>query len=77
MSKIEVGSIIKAYDFPGVTNCYIIGEVTQIDGDYIVANKIKEVFGGATKFMPKGTFRTPMQGLNFGDDNFERIVLVG
>ena len=47
MSQIQIGSIIKAYDFPGTTNCYIIGEVTKIDGDYIVATKIKEVFGGS------------------------------
>lgn len=77
MSQIQIGSIIKAYDFPGTTNCYIIGEVTKIDGDYIVATKIKEVFGGKTKFNVSGSFRAPKQGMNFGDADFQRIVLVG
>lgn len=77
MSQVQVGSIIKAYDFSGVTNCYIIGQVTKVDGDYIVADKIKEVFGGDTKVITGKTFRTPKQGMSFGDENFQRIVIVG
>ena len=75
--KVEVGSIVKCYDFPGVTSCYMIGEVAAIEGNLLVCNLIKTVFENKTKKNSVKEFRTPMQGDAFGDSMFERVIVVG
>lgn len=77
---MQVGSIIKSFDFPGNTECYMIGEVVgfECDDEVIVAKAIKAVFKGKTKSIDQvDVFRTPKQGLGMLDDIFERVVLVG
>lgn len=77
---MQVGSIIKSFDFPGNTDCYMIGEVVDFEegGDVIVAKMIKVVFDGETKQIGYvDLFRTPKQGTMMFDKTFERVVLVG
>jgi hypothetical protein len=72
----QYGDIIKAYDFPGNTTCYMVGKVVNTDDDYIYCTTIKEVFGGQMAAQPNDSFRTPKQGLSFGDSEFQRVVIV-
>jgi hypothetical protein len=73
---MKYGTIIKAYDFPGNTNCYMIGKVVNTDHDFIYCTMIKEVFDGQMAIDPDDSFRTPKQGLSFGDDSFQRVVVL-
>ena len=70
------GDIIKAYDFPGNTECYMVGRVVNTDRDYIYCTMIKEVFGGEIRTDHDDSFRTPKQGFSFGDESFQRIVVI-
>lgn len=76
---MQVGTIIKSYDFPGNLNCYIVGTVTKIDGDFITCDTIKQVFDGKALLMEtfNNTFRTVAQGSGMFDDKFQRIVEIG
>lgn len=73
---MKYGSIVKAYDFPGSTDCYMIGKVVNTDNDFIYCTMIKEVFDGKMTMDPNDSFRTPKQGLAFGDDKFQRVVVL-
>jgi hypothetical protein len=72
----KYGDIIKAYDFPGNLDCYMVGRVVNTDDDYIYCTMIKEVFGGQMAADPDDSFRTPKQGFSFGDISFQRIVVI-
>jgi hypothetical protein len=72
----KYGDIIKAYDFPGSLECYMVGKVVNTDDDYIYCTMIKQVFGDQTVADPDESFRTPKQGYSFGDDSFQRIVVI-
>ena len=72
----KYGDIIKAYDFPGTLECYMVGKVVNTDDDYSYCTMIKEVFGNQTVADPDHSFRTPKQGLSFGDESFQRIVVI-
>jgi hypothetical protein len=76
---MQVGTIIKSYDFPGNLNCYIVGTVTKIEGDFITCDTIKQVFDGKALLMEtfNNTFRTVKQGCAFMDSTFQRIVEIG
>lgn len=77
---MQVGSIIKAFDFPGNLNCYFVGRVQKIAGGIITAEIIKQVFDGkdvTDRYEVGDTFSTPKQGMSFMDEKFERVVLVG
>ena len=83
MSKTKIsttvpkyGDIIKAYDFPGTLECYMVGKVVNTDDDYIYCTMIKQVFGDQLIVDPDDSFRTPKQGLSFGDDSFQRVVVL-
>jgi hypothetical protein len=78
MSKVQVGSIIKSYDFPGTFNCYMVGKVTAVDGDFISCDKIKQVFDGKQEEINEfnNIFRTLAQGTGAYDDKFERVVVI-
>ena len=77
--KMQVGTLIKSFDFPGSTDCYMIGSITAIDGDFIFCDTIKQVFDGKPCEMEEfnKTFRTVKQGCSFGDQKFQRIVVLG
>ena len=78
MSDLTAGSIIKSYDFQGVENCYIIGEVVSVEDSMITAKVIRAVSEGVPYDLV-GTFRTPVQGANWMDGvgEFERVVVIG
>ncbi len=74
--ELQIGTIVKSYDFPGITDCYIIGRVVNIEEDMLSCEVIKQVSCGKEKVGHK-TFRTPMQGAMMMDDKFERVVVIG
>jgi hypothetical protein len=76
--QVQIGSIIKSYDFPHTFNCYMVGKVTKIDGDYISCDTIKQVFDGKEEELCEfnKVFRTVKQGLGMRDDKFERVVVI-
>jgi hypothetical protein len=76
---MQVGTIIKSFDFPGNLNCYMVGEVTAVDGDFITCKTIRQVFQGKAEEISEfnEVFRTVKQGASFMDDKFERVVIVG
>jgi hypothetical protein len=74
---MKVGSIIKSFDFPGNLDCYFIGKVTKIEGDYIHCDTIKQVFDGEDEPKPSPEFRTVKQGLMMFDTKFERVQVLG
>ena len=76
--NVQIGSIIKSYDFHYNTDCYMIGRVTEIEGDYINCVTIKVVYRGnvdANDNWPK-TFSTPQMGCMMDDEDFDRIVVL-
>lgn len=78
---MQIGSIIKSFDFPGNLNCYMVGTVTKVEGDFITCDTIRQVFDGKAQPIEEFNkeFRTVAQGKNFMDDmsKFERIVVIG
>jgi len=46
---MQVGTIIKSFDFPGNLNCYMVGAVTKFEGDFIECSTIRQVFDGKAK----------------------------
>ena len=78
---MQIGTVIKSFDFPGNLNCYMVGTVTAVEGDFITCDTIRQVFDG--KALPLETFnkefRTVVQGKSFMDDmsKFERVVVIG
>lgn len=82
---MQVGDIVKSFDFPGNTECYIVGEVIEVDANdgCFKARTIKQVFGGQVKLVEVGFndyFRAPLPGQNCFDafsPGFERVVVVG
>jgi hypothetical protein len=80
---IKVGDLIKAKDFPGVENCYMVGVVTSIDEDLINAKTVKIVFDGKVKDIEAGfsdNFSTKTPGQSFtdkmGGTKFQRIEVL-
>ena len=47
---MKVGTLIKSYDFPGNLNCYMIGEVTAVNGIEISCRTIRQVFQGRSDY---------------------------
>lgn len=76
---MQVGSVIKSYDFPGNINCYMLGTVTKLDGIEITCETIKQVFDGKAQEITEFNkeFRTVAQGNGMFDNKFERVVVVG
>lgn len=76
---MKQGTLIKSFDFPGTTDCYMIGRVVDVISDFILCDTVKIVFEGEECPIKetKKQFRTVVQGLNFGDDKFQRIVVLG
>ena len=76
---MQVGTLIKSFDFPGNLNCYMIGTVTKVVGDFITCVTIRQVFDG--KALPleefNKEFSTVMQGSGMFDNKFERVIILG
>jgi hypothetical protein len=79
MNAVKKGDIVKSFDFPGNLNCYMVGTVTEVEGDFITCVTIKQVFDG--KALPNEKFnkefRTVAQGAGMFDDKFQRVMVVG
>lgn len=77
-TKMQTGTIIKAYDFHGNTNHYMVGRVIKVQDEIIMAETIKRVVDGqeAKNFSP--TFSAPVNGAHFMDNGkFTRIHVIG
>ena len=74
--QVQVGSVVKTFDFPGHTDCYMIGLVTKVEREMLHLNTIKRVMQGDVIQGPS-TYQTPMQGASFMDATFERVVVLG
>ena len=76
---LKVGDIVKSYDFPGNTECYMVGQVVGIHGDEAFRAKfIKRVWlGQEDRKFETDFFTAPMQGEHFMDRaDAPRIVVV-
>lgn len=76
---MQIGSIVKSFDFPHTTSCYMIGRVTDISDDMITCETIKIVHQDQEKPVLDHLvfFRTPVQGAGMFDAKFERVVVLG
>lgn len=76
---MKIGDIVKSYDFPGNTDCYMVGQVVGIHGDETFRAKfLKRVWLGETdKKFKTDYFTAPMQGNAFMDEKFQRVVVIG
>jgi hypothetical protein len=75
---LKVGDIVKSYDFPGNTECYMVGKVVGIHGDdSFRAQFVKRVWLNETdRKFKTDYFTAPLPGNYFGDDRFKRVVVV-
>lgn len=76
---MQVGTIIKAFDFPGNLNCYMIGEVIELKDIAITCRTIRQVFDGKALELDdfNKTFRTVQQGEAMFDSSFTRVMVIG
>ena len=76
--QVNVGDIVKSFDFNGNSSCYIIGEVTNINNELLEIRAIKRVFEDMPAKAASETYTVPMQGSAFMDnDAFQRVVVLG
>lgn len=75
---MNVGSVIKSFDFPGVTDCYMVGRVVDVIDDFILCDTMEYVFEGESLPIKetKRQFRTVKQGCMMFDSRFQRIVVL-
>lgn len=81
MSKqLEIGDIVKSFDFNGIEDCYMVGKVVSVSEHFgeFRAEFIKRVWEGCEdKKFKTDYFTAPLQGKMFTDgDVFPRIVVV-
>ena len=76
---MQLGSIIKSFDFPNNITCYMIGEVTAVKGSEITCRTIRQVFDGKAVELENvnETFSTLAQGQGMFDQMFARVVKIG
>lgn len=74
---IELGTVIKSYDFPGRTDCYIIGSVVDTSKGLITAKVIRAISEGKLYQFPDSEFTTLPQGEGLFDDKWNRVEIVG
>jgi hypothetical protein len=77
IATVQVGDIIKSFDFPGRSDCYIIGTVVEVKNTVITSRVIKAVSGGKLYQFLDSEFTTLVQGAGLMDDTFDRVVIVG
>ena len=73
-AEVKVGDIIKALDFPGRDNTYMIGKVTKLEGEYIYCTGISRSWDGRAESCDN--FRTVVEGANFMDKHFPGRITV-
>lgn len=75
---MKVGSVIKSFDFHGLTDCYMVGRVVDVIDDFILCDTMEIVFEGESLPIKetKRQFRTVKQGCMMRDDDFQRIVVL-
>jgi hypothetical protein len=77
---MQVGDIVKSFDFNGISDCYMIGKVVGVyqDGTFR-AEFIKRVWQGKLdKKFKTDYFTAPKQGYHFMDNNtFPRVFVIG
>lgn len=76
MTTLNIGDRIQSYDFPGVPDCYLIGDITGFHDDYIHCTTVKIVWEGEEKPIKdkNKAFRVSKPGLMMMDERVERIV---
>jgi len=78
---MQVGDIVKSFDFVGIDDCFMVGKVVGVfesDGTFR-AQFIKRVWQGSEdqKFKPD-YFTAPLQGEHFMDRaEFPRVIVIG
>ena len=81
MSQVQVGDIVKSFDFNGNNSCYMIGKVVGVftASGIFRAKFIKRVFAGVEdKKFKTDYFTAPLQGESFLDTpEFQRVVVIG
>ena len=77
-TSVKVGDIIKSYDFPGRTDCYITGKVIKIieNESMLLAEVISAISEDKPYNFPDRIFKTALPGSCLFDDVFERIVII-
>ena len=79
--KLEVGRQIISYDFPHVTDCFMIGVVTSIKDGVIECETVSQVLCGKSQEITEfnKVFRTVVPGAHWMDKAFvvPRIQVVG
>ena len=82
MMNLKAGDVIKSYDFSKELHpeTYMMGVVQSVEGDWIEAKVIAQLFAGDVVERPEALknalFRTPLQGKGMFDDRDTRIELV-
>ena len=72
----KVGDLIRSLDFPGISEHYMIGMVTEINGDILTVRGITKVVNTKSERY-EGEFTTPQNGAHFMDNRFPgRIVVI-
>lgn len=77
---MKIGDVVKSYDFPGNTECYMVGKVVSVSvmyGDFR-AEFIKRVWmNQEDKKFKTDFFNAPIQGNAFMDtDVSPRVVVI-
>lgn len=78
---MRVGDVVKAFDFAGIDNCYMVGQVVGVfkrDGTFR-AKFIKRVWLGIEdRKLKTDYFTAPLQGNHFMDrDDSPRVIIIG
>lgn len=83
--NLKVGHIVIAYDFAprqGCPDCFIIGKVTDIDGQFFVADTLLRIWNGKVdnhdtpESHIKHSFRALCQGEMGFDKEYERVTII-
>jgi hypothetical protein len=77
--NLKVGSIVRAHDFPPREergDCFMIGKVTELDGDFFVAKMILRMWDGKEISTQQTNFRTMTQGAMGFDKDYERVTII-
>lgn len=71
----KVGDVIRSLDFPGIMDYYMIGIVTEVNGDLIKVKGISRVTKGVAEACFE-KFETVQNGAHFMDKHFQDRITV-
>ena len=73
--QLQVGDIVKSYDFIGVKDCYMVGEVIEVDLEegFFNAKMIKVVTNGKSRKTKAKHFSAPLLGHFWMDNDFDHL----